>query len=763
MVDIASKIDNKPDHEPSHDEPSHDQGETLSQETTKALNADFKALEKATTTTQTKENSRTLAYQIETQKYEQLPLTTYTEIIAGTPLQSKILKVFSHPDFDNYPQLQSKTPEQRAEYLFRKINTGIARFYARRFLIAPEQEIPKYLYETIIPATEWFLMDMLKENKHENNLNFLSSITQMRLDTITDLFQGVNQFSKKFTYPYLQAEKLMKIVDFITLPKNRSKLSTLTNPYDFYEKIMQNPIWEQDKILTDKIRREQFNLNDTAQTESEKNQENLILEQEKIKKELWWIAMVDSPQTIKKLLDIVKISEPFFLKTEKISDQILDKMDAFKSVETTIKSVFWLDIFQEVKSSKIISGVFDFVLNILGFSWGITGLERSWRKRNIDRALTRPKKEFIQKSYKKYCEERDPSQNFTTKIMDTYDLEWIDKKYHTLFNIDMPLLQETIAQNIDEKSLNPQTLAAIKTKSFEGKEYITITKEKDNKVITSIKPEFFEDEDVKNSFIQSYIMQTIKHMSQNESFLQKTEDGNTVTFALIAGLSLEQGNSIEGIKAWALLPQEFYENKVAQVPLNQEKTNKQVFEEQEQKIKNLTFAENISDTTKEVIQQELDTTKPKSPLTVEMIISSAQKYEIPIEYLMAVVKNDSSYGTQWKAVRTLNPGNVGNTDDWSERKFESWQEGLDAAAEVIKERVDAYQSVHGNKNYPWIENLMANRDENGYGFLKYQANYKKPNEYRGEQAPFWAYMTAGLGPKRVAEYTQKISEKILNA
>lgn len=50
--------------------------------------------------------------------------------------------------------------------------------------------------------------------------------------------------------------------------------------------------------------------------------------------------MVDSPQTIKKLLDIVKISEPFFLKTEKISDQILDKMDAFKSVETTIKSVF---------------------------------------------------------------------------------------------------------------------------------------------------------------------------------------------------------------------------------------------------------------------------------------------------------------------------------------------------------------------------------------------------------------------------------------
>ncbi|MDO4713214.1 MAG: hypothetical protein Q4B28_00705 [bacterium] len=59
----------------------------------------------------------------------------------------------------------------------------------------------------------------------------------------------------------------------------------------------------------------------------------------------------------------------------------------------------------------------------------------------------------------------------------------------------------------------------------------------------------------------------------------------------------------------------------------------------------------------------------------------------------------------------MNPGNVGNTDDGSERKFESWQEGLDAAAEVIKQRVDAYQALHGRDHYPWIQNLMENRDQ----------------------------------------------------
>jgi hypothetical protein len=38
----------------------------------------------------------------------------------------------SHPDFDNYPEMKGKSPEQRAEYLFRKINTSISRFYARK-------------------------------------------------------------------------------------------------------------------------------------------------------------------------------------------------------------------------------------------------------------------------------------------------------------------------------------------------------------------------------------------------------------------------------------------------------------------------------------------------------------------------------------------------------------------------------------------------------------------------------------------------------
>jgi len=62
-----------------------------------------------------------------------------------------------------------------------------------------------------------------------------------------------------------------------------------------------------------------------------------------------------------------------------------------------------------------------------------------------------------------------------------------------------------------------------------------------------------------------------------------------------------------------------------------------------------------------------------SPITADMLVASAKAHEIPVTYLAAVIKNDSSYGTAGVAVRTKNPGNVGNTDDGSIRTFDSRQ------------------------------------------------------------------------------------------
>ena len=72
-----------------------------------------------------------------------------------------------------------------------------------------------------------------------------------------------------------------------------------------------------------------------------------------------------------------------------------------------------------------------------------------------------------------------------------------------------------------------------------------------------------------------------------------------------------------------------------------------------------------------------------SPVTGEMIMNAAEAYEVDARLMMAIMEQDSRFGTVGKAVRTLNPGNVGNNDDGDIVTYESWQEGVTAVAEWL--------------------------------------------------------------------------------
>jgi hypothetical protein len=102
-------------------------------------------------------------------------------------------------------------------------------------------------------------------------------------------------------------------------------------------------------------------------------------------------------------------------------------------------------------------------------------------------------------------------------------------------------------------------------------------------------------------------------------------------------------------------------------------------------------------------------------------------------------------------------------DDGSERQFNTWQEWLDAATWVIKERVDEYQKVYWKDNYPWIKNLLENRWPDWKWFISNQKNYKQPNEYRWNQAPYWAYMTAKEWPLSVSNIAKNLRNQLNEA
>ncbi len=72
-----------------------------------------------------------------------------------------------------------------------------------------------------------------------------------------------------------------------------------------------------------------------------------------------------------------------------------------------------------------------------------------------------------------------------------------------------------------------------------------------------------------------------------------------------------------------------------------------------------------------------------SPVTGEMVMSARDAYNVDARLMMAIMEQDSRFGTAGVAVRTLNPGNVGNTDDGSTRTYDSWQAGVTAVAEWL--------------------------------------------------------------------------------
>ncbi len=102
----------------------------------------------------------------------------------------------------------------------------------------------------------------------------------------------------------------------------------------------------------------------------------------------------------------------------------------------------------------------------------------------------------------------------------------------------------------------------------------------------------------------------------------------------------------------------------------------------EEKIMNILSKMGVMDTA-EKIDDYIQGKYLSSPVTGEMVMSAALAYDVDTRLMMAIMEQDSSFGTAGKAVRTLNPGNVGNDDSGNTRTYESWQEGVTAVAEWL--------------------------------------------------------------------------------
>ena len=475
-----------------------------------------------------------------------------------TELEQRMLKVLAHPDFENYPEMKGKSPEQRAEYLFRKINVAISRFYARKFGINIESPVPEYLHKVIVPATEWFLMDVLRGGQ-ENNIQFLWEIWKMNVESFSALFNGVRNFSQKFSGVYSQAKKLMMVSDFLSLPQQRWILDKLKNPYDFYQKLMKNPVWDKENLDIRTLNISMFSLQDLQHSSEElqNGQAQLTQGLEMIRSSIGSIQMVDSnPNTVKKLLWIIDSSDNFFEKTDIVNKKMFDTMDKFGSIERTLQS-FWLDIFEALNNSKLVKWVLNFVFWLLWFSWGLEGFQRWWRRREIEKNLNPSKREFISDVMKNYSEKREKS-DFSQQIVNQFKVK-IKELDMAKLNLDMETLKGSLLEKLNSADqLNVAVLDAMPSKNF----FVERVKNSEWKEQLQIKSDFLSSQELKQKFIDEYCQFVLPKFLGNDSFIKKIQGSDDLAFALTSGIAINVDTVVLGMKADALLPSEFFETKV---------------------------------------------------------------------------------------------------------------------------------------------------------------------------------------------------------
>ncbi len=519
------------------------------------------------------EETASLTSVIENMSYGNNELITL-HYLEGTPLKSTMLSVMWNAEFDTYPELKDKSPEQRLEVIFRKINIVLTRFYARKLNLTPDQPLPDYLTKTIIPATERYLMNLLKEAGHDTNVNFLWNLSEMSFDKLWDLFSGVKTFSEKFTQPFTQGKALLNFSDFLALPKNANQLQKLKDPYELYSKVLQNEIWTKnivsekfkgkqktESIILNEITWEQFWL---TWLDSEQSPEDLqaVLEngKQKIQQELWLIQMENSPTTVKKILGILEKTDTFFEKTQLINNHLLDQMDIFWNATQALKSTFGFDIWKQLKKIPVIGGILNFVFSLLWFSGGIEGLERVWKKRRIDRDLKQPQKEYISETFKSYITAKQVEDTTAKTVVENYKLKVSEDKL-SKFAIDLPLIKEQISQKIKENPelINLSTLKNVKFNwQFDGKDFVEEIKE-NGKLSLKLKDSLSEEQ--RAVFVEAYTKMMLEHFadSKHSETLNSLENADAMAFAMISGITLDKDKVVDGIEAQVLLPSQFYD------------------------------------------------------------------------------------------------------------------------------------------------------------------------------------------------------------
>ena len=484
--------------------------------------------------------------------------TTY-ELLKNSETYSKLHNIIeSNPD--KFKKLPWENAEKKLEYIFTKIRNSIVLFMKNKLWDSENNE--KIINNTIAPALEWNLMELLRDQWNEANVSMLQWIDKISFDSFNKLVKWVSKFAQKTIWSYNKFSQWMNALDYLSVHnwvlRQYNKSEVLSNPLKFQE-YMNDPRFSANGFspyvsISDNI----FKIDESQDFEFGFS----LQEKQKVLSEIWNIQVVNNPRTTALIASMLDKPEKFLQKTEWLQKTANGLLDWVNSINSVTK-IFWVDILWDITKAPekrwFLYRIIDFVCKLIWITWWLEWIVKKWRMDRMN--LTDEKNENISQIFKKYKELawdslslsitdenscKSALNDFVVTENQSSSTKWDHLRDSIIENMKVSLLSPAVVQQILWDSyLKKETF----TEKWETKEKITVD---ETKITETDRQKLAHGHMViMKSHLESYKDNDLSDFYTN---IHSTED---LALCITASLYADKNDVIEWVKAKVFLPENY--------------------------------------------------------------------------------------------------------------------------------------------------------------------------------------------------------------
>ncbi len=489
--------------------------------------------------------------------------TTY-ELLKDSETCNKLLNIIaSNPnEFKNLPW---DTAEKKLEYIFTKIRNSIVLFMKNK--LWDSEKYNKIINQTIAPAFERSLMELLRDQWNETNVGMLKWIDKISRESFGKLVRWVWKFAWKAAWSYSKFSQWMNAVDYLSVHNGvlntPEKSAVLADPLKFKSYINNSKFAEAGFSPYTLIDWNIFEIS---------NDENFefwmsLQEKQAVLDQIWHIQVVDSPKTTALIAKMLDKPEQFLKQTEWLQKTANGLLDWLNSINSVTK-VFWVDILWEITKApeqrNFLYKIMDFVCKLIWITWWLEWIVKRWR---LDRMnLTDEKNNNIRKIFDQYHEEA--GENKPLNITDVNscktalaDFAVTDPKNASSTKWDF--LRDSVVDNMDVYLLSPVVVQQILWDSYIKKETFRENwKTQERYVVDASKI----TESDKMTLAHSHLINMKAHLEAYKDdekgidlteFYKNIHSTEDLALCITASLYANADDVIEWVKAKVFLPENY--------------------------------------------------------------------------------------------------------------------------------------------------------------------------------------------------------------